>query len=148
MDDKIKDQKQALALMKSEFERESRPSGEVWTEEEIQQLLRSLPVAIYNQGIKVVETMVAYKEAKLKLKQAFNSNLLEANFDPDLKSAAERKSWSENQRNYIEAEENTIISEGNFKGAELHYEAYESLYTAVKKAAALLPSQFVNNIRN
>lgn len=140
-DQKILEQQQALAVMKQKFEKESTPDGQTWNEYEIQQLLRSLPVAIYNQGNKVVETLVIMKTAKQKLKTVYNAKLLDANYDPDLKAANERKAWAENQKEYLDAEIELIIAEGNYKAAELHYTAYDNLYTAVKRASSMVANQ-------
>ena len=140
-------QKQELAELKQKFEQESLPDDQRWNEDEIMSLLRKLPVAIYNQGNEGVTTMVAMKIAKQNLRKTFTSNLLRANYDSDLKAANERKAWAENQPDYLKAETELILAEGAYKAAELHYTAYENLYTAVKKASQIVTNQNLNQVR-
>jgi hypothetical protein len=141
MDEKIKDQKSLLVKLRKEFAEESDPSGETWTEYEIQQLLKKIPIAMYNQGDKVVQAMIELKMAKQNIRKIFTTKVLEANYDADLKSATERKAWAENSPEYLKAEEEQIIAEGNYKAAELHLAAYDNLFTAVKKASSLVELQ-------
>lgn len=147
MEDELTKQRNELAKLKLEFEQETLPDGQRWNEDEIMSLLRKLPVAMYNQGNKVVESMVAMKLAKQKVRKVFTEKLLQANYDADLKAANERKAWAENQPDYLSAEEELIMAEGAYKAAELHYTAYESLYTAVKKASAIVTNQNLNQVR-
>jgi len=140
-------QRADLIKLKEEFDQESLPDGQRWNEDDIMSLLRKLPVAIFNQGNKVVETMVVMKLAKQEVRKVFTKKLLEANYDPDLKAANERKAWAENQSEYLEAEEKLIMAEGSYKAAELHYQAYDNLYTAVKKASAIVTNQNLNQVR-
>lgn len=147
MNEKLQDQKSLLIQLKSEFDENSAPDGQKWTESDIEMLLKKLPVAIFNQGNKQVEAMVKMKLAKQELRKIFTKKLLEANYDSDLKAANERKAWAENQDEYLEAEENLILAEGEYKAAELHYTAYDNLFTAVKKASAIVTQQNLNQIR-
>lgn len=144
---KLEAQRRELVKLKQEFENESTPGGEMWNEDEIRQLLKQLPLALFNQGNRVVEAMVDAKTKKQMLKKIYSQNLLIANSDKSLKAANERKAWAENQENYLEAEEAVIIAEGAQKAAELHYAAYENLYTAVKKASSMVTGNNLNQIR-
>lgn len=141
MDQKIVEQKKLLVKLRQEFENTSKPSGQTWNEHEIQQLLRSLPEAIFRQGNNVTATMVQMKTAELNLKKVHSQLSLQANYDPELKAAGDRKAFVENHIDYQKAEEEVIIAKGNYKAAELHYAAYESLFTAVKKAASIVTDQ-------
>lgn len=147
MENELTEQRNALIKLKEEFDQEAMPDGQRWNEEEIMSLLRKLPVAIFNQGNKVVETMVAMKLAKQEVRKIYTSKLLQANYDADLKAANERKAWAENQPDYLEAETKLILAEGAYKAAELHYNAYDNLYTAVKKASAIVTNQNLNQVR-
>lgn len=147
MNEELTKQKAELEKLKQEFDQEALPDSQRWNEEEIMSLLRKLPVAIFNQGNRVVEKMVEMKMAKQKLRKVYAVKLLEANYDPDLKAANERKAWTENQPDYLEAESELIIAEGAYKAAELHYTAYENLYTAVKKASSIVTNQNLNQTR-
>ena len=148
MDNKLAIQRKDLEAMKQQFVDETIASGIEYTEEEIRLLIKKIPIAIFNQGTKLVENMMTFKEAKRKLKIVYNQKLIEANYDEDLKSAGERKAYAENTKEYSEAEENLIITEGNYKAAELHYKAYENLFTAVKKIASLIEDQNKAQSRN
>lgn len=147
MNEELTKQHAELVKLKEEFDQEAMPDGQRWNEDEIMSLLRKLPVAIFNQGNKVVETMVAMKLAKQEVRKIFTQKLLEANYDADLKAANERKAWAENQPEYLKAEADLIMAEGAYKAAELHYNAYDNLYTAVKKASAIVTNQNLNQVR-
>lgn len=141
MDNKLATQRKQLEELKQKFIDETTASGIQYTEQEVRLLIKQIPIAIFNQGNKLVETMTEFKDAKRNLKRVYSQKLLEANYDEELKSAGERKAWAENHKEYQEAEENLIILEGNYKAAELHYKAYENLFTAVKKIASLIEDQ-------
>jgi hypothetical protein len=111
-------------------------------------LLKKLPDAMFHQGKKLVEALVEFKDKKQALKTVYSRKLLEANYDEDLKAANERKAWAESHPEYLTAEEDLIIAEGNYKAAELHYSAYDNLYTAVKKASGMVTNQGLNQNRN
>lgn len=147
-EEKLSIQKIELEKLKQQFENETVASGTVYTIEELQKLLRSIPISIFNQGNKVVECLIDFKNKKRELRKVYSSKLLEANFDHDLKSAGERKAWVENSQEYLSAEEELILSEGNYKASDLHLEAYNNLFTAVKKAASLITEQDKAQSRN
>ena len=141
MEDKLAQQRKELIKLQQRFEEDSQPVGEMWTSEQIQKLLRNLPIVMHSQGNQVVQSLVEFKQSKVNLKRVYSTKLLEANYDEDFKSAAERKAYAENSSEYREAEDDVIIKEGNYKAAELRYNAYEALYTAVKKASSMILEQ-------
>ena len=141
MENKLSNQRKEMEILKQKFIDETVADGIPYTQEEIASLIRKIPIATFNQGTLVAQSMVDYKEAKRNLKKVYNTKLLEANYDQDLKSAGERKAWAENSKEYEDAEIELIIADGNYKAADLHYKAYENLFTAVKKAASLIEDQ-------
>ena len=141
MDDKLTSQRKSLEALKQQFIDETVADGIPYTQQEVEILIKKIPIAIFNQGNELTTAMLTYKEAKRNLKKVYNQKLIEANFDSDFKSANERKAFAENSKEYDEAEQDLIIAEGNWRAAELHYKAYENLFTAVKKIAGLIEDQ-------
>lgn len=148
MDNKLAAQRKELESLKQKFVDETVADGIQYTEEEIRLLIKKIPIAIFNQGNVLTEAMINYKEAKRVFKKTYNMKLIEANYDEDLKSAGERKAWAENHPETESAEQDVIIAEGKYKAAELHYKAYENLFTAVKKIASLIEDQNKAQTRN
>lgn len=104
-----------------------------YTDQEIQILLKKLPVVMFRASQTEVLKMIDLKDAKRKLKKEQAIAMMQANTKKDLTAADDRKAWAYTQKNVEEAEIALIEAEAASKMAELHFAAYDNLYMAVKK---------------
>lgn len=112
-----------------------------YTDEEIQKLLKKLPVVMFQASQAEVIKMIDYKEAKRKVAHVKAIAMMQANHKADLTAADDRKAWAYTQKSVEDAEIDLINAEAEFKMAERHYAAYDNLYMAVKKLVEMRIAQ-------
>lgn len=104
-----------------------------YSDEELKRLLKKLPVIMFQASQSVVMKFIDFKDAKRMVKKEFAIAMMQANSQPDLKSAEDRKAWAQNTKIVDDAEVDLINAEAAFRMAEFHFQAYDNLYMAVKK---------------
>ena len=107
-----------------------------YTDEELQRLLRRLPVVMFQASQKVVLKFIDFKDAKRRTKKELAIAMMQANAMKDqegLTAEADRKAWAQNQPNVEAADIAEIQAEAEYRMAEFHFNAYDNLYMAVKK---------------
>lgn len=104
-----------------------------YTDEQIEKLLKKLPVVMYDAAVNVVSRMIEYKESKRRLRKVMAMEMMKARQNPDLTAAPDRKAVAENTQAVEDAEIVVINAEAEYKMAEFHLGAYDNLFTAIKK---------------
>lgn len=104
-----------------------------YTDEEIEKLLKKLPVVMFHAAQSVVLRLIDYKEAKRRLKKELAVQMMKANQRKTLTAADDRKAWAQRQPAVEREEVGVINCEAELKMAEFHYTAYDNLYMAIKK---------------
>lgn len=131
---KLKKARNQISDLKIALEHDTDVSNELaYTDEEIQKLLRKLPVVMFTAAQQVVLKLIDYKEAKRRLKKEQAIAMMKAQHKPDLTAAEDRKAWAYDQSNVENAELDLINAEAEYKMAEFHMAAYDNLYMAIKK---------------
>lgn len=126
--------KEQITALKIQLEHDTDVQNELaYTDEEIQKLLRKLPVVMFHAAQSVVIKLIDFKEAKRKLKKEQAIAMMKAQHVPELTAADDRKAWAYDQPNVENAELDLINAEAEYKMAEFHLAAYDNLYMAVKK---------------
>jgi len=128
--------------MTAEVEAEIDVTNEVkYTDEEIERLLRKLPVAMFQATQTIVLRLMDYKEAKRYLKKTLAIEMMKANQNKKLTAAPDRKAWAENSKAVEKAEIAVINAEAQHKIAEFRFEMLDNLYMAVKKMVIMRTDQ-------
>ncbi len=108
-----------------------------YSEEQIEKLLKKLPVVMFNAAQKVVLRLIDLKEAKRMLRKVTAMQMMIARAKPELTAVGDRKAWAEQSPEVEAAEIAVINAEAEYRAAEFHYEAYDNLYTAIKKLSQM-----------
>lgn len=138
----IEQVKDEIANLKYEVEDDINVTNELtYTDEEIERLLRKLPVVMFQAAQTIVLKLIEFKEAKRRLKKEFAIQMMKANHNKALKAAPDRKAWAEDTKEYERAEIAVINSEAEYKIAEFRLEMLENLYLAVKKMVVMRTAQ-------
>lgn len=136
--DKIALTKREITSLKQSLEADINVKDEIkYTDEEIEKLLKKLPVVMYQAAEVIVLRLIDYKEAKRVLRKTMAMQLMTANQNPELTAAPDRRAWAENRPEVENAEIDLINAEAEYKIAEFHYEAYDNLYNAIKKLSSM-----------
>lgn len=134
--------KQKIEDLKIQLEYDTDVAEEMaYTDEEIQKLLKKLPVVMFQAAQSVVIKLMDYKEAKRKLKKEYAIAMMKAQHQDDLSAAEDRKAWANDQDNVEQAEIDLINAEAEYKMAEFHLNAYDNLYMAIKKLVEMRMEQ-------
>lgn len=137
--EKVKDE---IANLKYEVEDDINVTNELrYTDEEIEKLLRKLPVVMFQAAQTIVLRLMDYKEAKRRLKKTFAVQMMKANQRKDLTAAPDRKAWAEDTKEFEKAEIDVINAEAEYKIAEFRLEMLENLYLGVKKMVIMRTAQ-------
>jgi len=128
--------------LKITLEHDTNPADVLpYSDDEIQRLLRKLPVVMFHASQSVVLKLIDFKEAKRKLKKEQAIAMMQANHRADLTAADDRKAWAYSQKNVENAEIELINAEAEAKMAEFHFAAYDNLYMAIKKLVEMRIAQ-------
>lgn len=139
---KLEKSRQQVRDLKVTLENDTNVANELaYSDEEIQKLLKKLPVVMFKASQSEVIAMIDFKEAKRKLKHEQAVAMMQANHKKDLTAADDRKAWAYTQKNVEHAEIDLINAEAAYKMAEFHYAAYDNLYMAIKKLVELRIAQ-------
>lgn len=138
----IEQVKDEIANLKYEVQDDIDIKNELkYTDEEIEKLLRKLPVVMFQAAQTIVLRLMDYKEAKRRLKKEFAVQMMKANHDKKLTAAPDRKAWAENTKQFEQAEIAVINAEAEYKIAEFRLEMLENLYLGVKKMVVMRTAQ-------
>lgn len=139
---KLEISRQQIRDLKIQLEHDTDVSDALpYTDDEIQRLLRKMPVVMFHASQSVVLKLIDFKEAKRKLKKEQAIAMMQANHKKDLGAAEDRKAWAYTQKNVEAAEIDLINAEAEAKMAEFHYNAYDNLYMAIKKLVEMRIAQ-------
>lgn len=131
---KLESARKNITALKIQLEHDTDVKNELaYTDEEIQKLLRKLPVVMFHAAQSVVIKLIDFKEAKRKLKKEQAIAMMKAQAKSELTAADDRKAWAYDQKNVENAELDLINAEAEYKMAEFHLAAYDNLYMAIKK---------------
>jgi len=120
--------------LKIQLEHDTNVANELaYSDQEIEKLLKKLPVVMFHAAQQVVIKLIDFKEAKRKLKKEQAIAMMKAQAKSELTAADDRKAWAYDQKNVENAEIDLINAEAEYKMAEFHLAAYDNLYMAVKK---------------
>lgn len=126
--------KRQIVTLKQQLEADIDVADELrYTDEEIEKLLKKLPVVMFHAAQSVVLRLIDAKEAKRRLKKELAVQMMKANLRKTLTAADDRKAWAQRQPAVERAEIAVINTEAELKMAEFHYTAYDNLYMAIKK---------------
>lgn len=138
----IEQVKMEIRNLRYEVEEDITITNEIkYTDDEIEILLRKLPVAQFQAAQTIVLRLIDYKEARRRLKKEFAIQMIKANAKDKLTSAADRKAWAENTNTVEKAEIELINAEAQYKIAEFRFDMLDNLYLAVKKMVIMRTSQ-------
>lgn len=139
---KLEISRQQVRDLKITLEHDTDPKDTLpYTDDEIQRLLRKLPVVMFHASQSVVLKLIDFKEAKRKLKKEQAIAMMQANHKKELTAAEDRKAWAYNQKNVEDAEIDLINAEAESKMAEYHFDSYDNLYMAIKKLVEMRIAQ-------
>ncbi len=131
---KLDEARKNIAALKVTLEHDTDVSNEMaYSDQEIEKLLRKLPVVMFHAAQQVVIKMIDFKDAKRKLKKEQAIAMMKAQAKSELTAADDRKAWAYDQKNVENAEIDLINAEAEYKMAEFHMAAYDNLYMAIKK---------------
>lgn len=135
VEDKLKTARQNVEVLKIQMDENISVANEMaYSDEELERLLKKLPVVMFRQSQVVVLKFIDYKDCKRKVKKELALAMMKANqMKEELSSADDRKAWAQNDRSVEMAEIDLINAEAEYKMAEFHFQAYDNLYMAVKK---------------
>ncbi|MBI5117608.1 hypothetical protein HZA56_14115 [Candidatus Poribacteria bacterium] len=108
-----------------------------YTDEQIEKLLKKLPVVMYHAAEQIVLRLMEFKESKRRLKKTLSNEMMKARLDATLTAVGDRKAAAENSQAVEDAEIVLINAEAEYRMAEYRYDSYDNLYTAVKKLSAM-----------
>lgn len=139
---KLDQAKKQITALKIQLEHDTDVANEMaYTDEEIQKLLKKLPVVMFHAAQAVVIKLIDFKEAKRRLKKEHAIAMMKAQNKKDLSAAEDRKAWANDQKNVENAEIDLINAEAEYKMAEFHMAAYDNLYMAIKKLVEMRIAQ-------
>jgi hypothetical protein len=135
VEDKLALARKNVEVLKVQMDEDIDVANEMaYSDEELERLLKRLPVVMFRQSQVVVLKFIDFKDAKRKVKKELALAMMQANQQKEtLSSAEDRKAWAQNSRNVEMAEIDLINAEAEYKMAEFHFSAYDNLYMAVKK---------------
>lgn len=134
--------RQHIQALKVTLEHDTDVANELaYSDEEIQKLLRKLPVVMFHAAQAVVLKLIDYKEAKRKLSKEKAIAMMKANAKKELTASKDREAWAYDQSNVEDAEIDLINAEAEYKMAEFHMAAYDNLYMAIKKLVEMRIAQ-------
>lgn len=135
--DQLTKARENVELLKVQLDEDIDVTNEMaYSDEELQRLLRRLPVVMFQASQKVVMKFIDFKDAKRRTKKEMAIAMMQANAQKDtegLTAEADRRAWAQRQPNVEEAEIDEIQAEAEYRMAEFHFNAYDNLYMAVKK---------------
>lgn len=135
--DQLTEARKNVELLKVQLDEDIDVTNEMsYSDEELQRLLRRLPVVMFQASQKVVMKFIDFKDAKRRTKKEMAIAMMQANAQKDtegLTAEADRRAWAQRQANVEEAEIDEIQAEAEYRMAEFHFNAYDNLYMAVKK---------------
>lgn len=147
MEDKLLATRLLIKDLKQQVEFDIDVSDDIkYTDEQIEKLLKKLPVVMFQAAQTIVLRLIDFKEAKRKLKKEIAKQTMNANANGDLTAAPDRKAWAESRPEVETAEIELINAEAEYKMAELHYDSYDNLFTAIKKLSTMRAEQ--NKLQN
>lgn len=130
--------KQQIRDLKNTLDTDIDISDELsYTDEQIEKLLKKLPVVMFQAAQNVVLRLIELKEGKRRLKKTMAQQMMIARANKDLTAAPDRRAWAESSQEAEDAEIVVINAEAEYKMAEFHYQAYDNLYTAIKKLSSM-----------
>lgn len=139
IDDQLAEARKNVEILKVQMEDDIDVKNEMsYSDEELQRLLRRLPVVMFQASQKVVLRFIDFKDAKRRVKKEMALAMMQANAVKEtegLTAENDRRSWAQRQKNVEEAEIAEIQAEAEYRMAEFHFNAYDNLYMAVKKMA-------------
>lgn len=139
VDDQLQTARKNVEVLKIQLEQDIDVGNEMaYSDEELQRLLKRLPVVMFQASQTVTLKFIDFKEAKRNVKKVTAIAMMEANTmkeAEDLTSADDRKAWAQNRPEVEKAEVELIQAEAEYRMAEFHFNAYDNLYMAVKKMA-------------
>ena len=131
---KLDEARKQITALKVTLEHDTDVTNELaYSDQEIEKLLRKLPVVMFHAAQQVVIKMIDFKDAKRKLKKEQAIAMMQAQQKPELTAADDRKAWAYDRKNVEDAEIDLINAEAAYKMAEFHMAAYDNLYMAIKK---------------
>ena len=139
IDDQLAEARKNVEILKVQMEDDIDVKNEMsYSDEELQRLLRRLPVVMFQASQKVVLRFIDFKDAKRRVKKEMALAMMQANAVKEtegLTAENDRRSWAQRQKNVEDAEIAEIQAEAEYRMAEFHFNAYDNLYMAVKKMA-------------
>lgn len=139
IDDQLAEARKNVEILKVQMEDDIDVKNEMsYSDEELQRLLRRLPVVMFQASQKVVLRFIDFKDAKRNVKKEMALAMMQANAMKDsegLTAEADRKAYAQNSAGVEKAEIAEIQAEAEYRMAEFHFQAYDNLYMAVKKMA-------------
>lgn len=139
IDDQLAEARRNVEILKVQMEDDIDVKNEMsYSDEELQRLLRRLPVVMFQASQKVVLRFIDFKDAKRNVKKEMALAMMQANAMKDsenLSAEADRKAYAQNSAVVEKAEIAEIQAEAEYRMAEFHFQAYDNLYMAVKKMA-------------
>jgi 3-mercaptopyruvate sulfurtransferase SseA len=109
-----------------------------YTTDQVETLLKKLPISKYKAAQEMVSALIVMKDAKRHLSKTRAQALMRATGHREtLTNAQDRKAWADEQPEVEEAEMNLISAEARLKMAELKLEAMDDILNAVKKIASI-----------
>lgn len=139
IDDQLADARKNVEMLKVQMNDDIDVANEMsYSDEELQRLLRRLPVVMFQASQKVVLKFIDFKDAKRNVKKEMAIAMMQANAMKDsegLTAEADRKAYAQNSTGVEQAEIAEIQAEAEYRMAEFHFQAYDNLYMAVKKMA-------------
>jgi hypothetical protein len=139
IDDQLAEARKNVEILKVQMEDDIDIKNEMsYSDEELQRLLRRLPVVMFQASQKVVLRFIDFKDAKRNVKKEMAIAMMQANAMKDsegLTAEADRKAYAQNSAGVEQAEIAEIQAEAEYRMAEFHFQAYDNLYMAVKKMA-------------
>ncbi len=139
IDDQLAEARKNVEILKVQMEDDIDVKNEMsYSDEELQRLLRRLPVVMFQASQKVVLRFIDFKDAKRRVKKEMALAMMQANAVKEtegLTAENDRRSWAQHQKNVEDAEIAEIQAEAEYRMAEFHFNAYDNLYMAVKKMA-------------
>lgn len=137
IDDQLEIARKNVEVLKVQLEEDIDVANEMaYSDQELQRLLRRLPVVMFQASQRVVLKFIDFKDAKRNVKKELAIAMMKANALRDkegLTSEKDRSAWAQNQPNVDAAEIAVIQAEAEYRMAEFHFNAYDNLYMAVKK---------------
>lgn len=137
VEDQLAIARKNVEVLKVQLEEDIDVANEMsYSDQELQRLLKRLPVVMFQASQRVVLKFIDFKDAKRMVKKELAIAMMQANAlreSEGLTSEKDRTAWAQNQKNVDAAEIAVIQAEAEYRMAEFHFNAYDNLYMAVKK---------------